>query len=386
MANSTSVYRQLQRHLDQQPVGYPKTISGVELKILEHIFTPEEAELALLLDYKFRPVNHVTYQINKPELSEANVTEKLFELAKKGGVGYREKDGDDLFALIPLIVGMYEGCLETLSPEFLSDFNKYSNSLPFGISFLATNKVQMRTIPIEESITPESNISTFDEVMHLLENSEGPFVAVSCICRKAKKIEGETCKATDRVETCLVVNELAKGVEKAGVGINLDKQGAIDLIRKNSEDGLILQPSNTRHIEFICSCCGCCCGMLGVHKKLLNPADYWATNFYAKIDYDACNGCGLCARKCQVDAIKFKKKKGKKNNVSVNLKKCLGCGNCVAACKFDGIHLVKKSTERTPPETHNDLYEAIMQGKNDKWGTFKTVTKAVLGIPQDNDR
>lgn len=386
MANSTSVYRQLQKHLDKQPVGYPKTISGVELKILKHIFTPEEAELALSLDYKFRPVNYILSQIDKPEFSEEEIGEKLFELAKKGGLGYRDQDGEETYALIPLIVGMYEGYLEQLSPEFLNDFNKYSNSIPFGISFLATNKVQMRTIPIEQSVTAENNISTFDEVLHLLENSEGPFVAVSCICRKGKKIEGETCKATDRVETCLVVNELAKGVEKAGVGTTLGKDDAIALIRKNTEEGLILQPSNTKEIDFICSCCGCCCGMLGVHKKLLNPADYWATNFFAKIDRDSCNACGLCAQKCQVDAIKFKKMKGKKNKLKINLKKCVGCGNCVVACKFDGIHLVKKEFERTPPETHGDLYETIMQGKKDKWCTFKTVTKAVLGIPQNNDR
>ncbi len=386
MADSNHVYRQLQKHLDKQPVGYPKTITGSDLKLLKHIFTPYEAELAMSLDYKFSPVDAILPKVNQPGLSEEDLKQQLFELAKKGGVGYRDKDGDELYANIPLIVGMYEGYLEKLSPEFLKDFSKYTNSISYGISFLATNKVQMRTIPVEESVTPENNISQFDEVIQLLEKSEGPFIAVSCICRKGKKMEGATCTATDRVDTCLVVNELAKGVQKAGVGSNLSKEEAIDLIRKNTEEGLILQPSNTQEIDFICSCCGCCCGMLNVHKKLPNPADYWATNFYSEIDHDNCNGCGICAKKCQVDAIKFKKIKGKKNKVSVNLRKCLGCGNCVVSCKFDGIHLVKKESIRKPPKNHDDLYETIMQAKNDKWGTFKTVTKAALGIPQSNDR
>ncbi|MFX0081889.1 MAG: hypothetical protein ACFE94_09065 [Candidatus Hodarchaeota archaeon] len=47
------VYRRLQEHLDSMPVGYPATKSGVEIKILKHLFTPEEAEVALKL--KFQP-------------------------------------------------------------------------------------------------------------------------------------------------------------------------------------------------------------------------------------------------------------------------------------------------------------------------------------------
>jgi len=42
-----ALYRQLQRHLDRMPVGFPATESGVEIRILRQIFTPEEAELAL---------------------------------------------------------------------------------------------------------------------------------------------------------------------------------------------------------------------------------------------------------------------------------------------------------------------------------------------------
>jgi hypothetical protein len=49
MADEADVYRRLQRHLDELPVGYPATASGVELRILERLFTPEEAEVALAL-------------------------------------------------------------------------------------------------------------------------------------------------------------------------------------------------------------------------------------------------------------------------------------------------------------------------------------------------
>ena len=46
------IYRELQKHLDKMPVGYPATESGVEIRILKHLFSPEQAELALYLAYQ----------------------------------------------------------------------------------------------------------------------------------------------------------------------------------------------------------------------------------------------------------------------------------------------------------------------------------------------
>jgi len=49
VAEDTDVYRRLQQHLDAMPVGFPATASGIELRILRRLFTPEEAEVALCL-------------------------------------------------------------------------------------------------------------------------------------------------------------------------------------------------------------------------------------------------------------------------------------------------------------------------------------------------
>jgi len=43
------IYRKLQKYLDSLPIDYPKTESGVEIRILKHLFTPQEAEIALNL-------------------------------------------------------------------------------------------------------------------------------------------------------------------------------------------------------------------------------------------------------------------------------------------------------------------------------------------------
>ena len=43
------IYRRLAKHLDNLPAGYPATESGVEMRILRRLFTPEEATLAIHL-------------------------------------------------------------------------------------------------------------------------------------------------------------------------------------------------------------------------------------------------------------------------------------------------------------------------------------------------
>jgi hypothetical protein len=47
MASEADVYRRLQQHLDRMPVGFPATRSGVEIRILRQLFSPEAAEIAL---------------------------------------------------------------------------------------------------------------------------------------------------------------------------------------------------------------------------------------------------------------------------------------------------------------------------------------------------
>ena len=44
------VYKKLSEKLDRIPNGFPSTESGVELKLLQKIFSPEDAEIALQLN------------------------------------------------------------------------------------------------------------------------------------------------------------------------------------------------------------------------------------------------------------------------------------------------------------------------------------------------
>jgi hypothetical protein len=85
---------------------------------------------------------------------------------------------------------MYEFQNERLTPEFVKDFKSYTSTNNFGVEFLSTKLPQMRTIPIAKSIQIEHNASNYDEIATLLQEAEGPFAIVDCICRKQRALEG----------------------------------------------------------------------------------------------------------------------------------------------------------------------------------------------------
>jgi hypothetical protein len=216
MEQNEQVYVKLQKHLDNQAIGYPATRSGVEIKILKFIFTPDEAEIACCLSYKFEPLKTIFSRAGHLVDSPEELEKCLERIQKKGGIESKIKNGIMHYCNAPLIVGMYEFQLERLTPEFVKDCNEYTSGKDFGVAFLGTKLPQMRTIPVAKSIHPQHNVSTYDEVATLMQEAEDPFVIFECICRKKKSMEGQPCKKTDRKETCLAVGDMGRMAQQSG--------------------------------------------------------------------------------------------------------------------------------------------------------------------------
>ena len=375
MNRDEEVYIKLQKHLNNQTIGFPATRSGVEIRILKHIFTPQEAEITTYLTFKSEPLETVFDKVKHLVKSPEELAELFDCIQKNGGIESKMMDGKKYYCNAPLVVGMYEMQLDRLTPEFIKDFDEYTTDKKFGIDFLSTELPQMRTIPIGESIYPQLNVSTFDEVTALLQRAEAPFVVAECICRKRKALEGQPCKVTDRTETCIALGNMAKTALLCGIGREISRDEAVLIIEQNQKQGLVLQPSNTEKAESICSCCGCCCGMLSIQRLLPKPLDYWASNFHAVVDMNICDGCGVCEKRCQVSAVHISEKS---KIAAVDLNRCIGCGLCVSTCHREAISLVKKSAEVRPPETREELLDIIMAKKKGRFGKLKVAGKFVV--------
>jgi Pyruvate/2-oxoacid:ferredoxin oxidoreductase delta subunit len=360
MDDNDQVYRLLQQHLDSQPVGFPAMASGADITLLKRLFSPDEARLALHLPYKPTPLNRIVERA-APGFSADQVEGLLESMFAKGAIGWKEKSGVDHWYVVPLVVGMYENQDGQPTPEFLADAFSYMRTPAFVGAFIAAKPTQLRTIPINESIPVEHHVATYDQIRTIVETSPGPFVALKCICRESAAMGGKPCAVTSRVETCLGFNDLAAQVLRRSHGREISRGEAMEILGQNEKDGLVLQPANSLKPDFVCSCCGCCCGTLIIHKLLPKPLDFWTSNFYAEIEAEACTQCGECVSRCQVNAVSMT---GPGETALIELKRCIGCGLCVPTCPSEAVRLRKKELEITPPSDDEALYDQIMANRN----------------------
>jgi Na+-translocating ferredoxin:NAD+ oxidoreductase subunit B len=372
------VYRLLQQHLDKQAVGFPAASSGADIRLLQRLFTPDEAKVALHLSYKPAPLESVVAAAGT-EFTAEQTAHLLDSMLMKGAIGWKDKSGTGHWFVMPMVIGMYEAQAGNPTREFLEDAAAFMSTPSFGRSFMGVKPPQMRTVPVHKSISVEHHIARYDQIRALIQNARGPFVAVQCICRESSAMKGKPCKKTSRMETCLGMNDMAAVMLRRKHGREVSRDEALAILQQNEDDGLVLQPANAQEPEFVCSCCGCCCGMLSFQKFLPRPLDFWTCNFFAEVSLDTCTGCGKCVKRCQVNAAALS---GPSEKVEINLKRCIGCGLCVPTCPSRAIQLRQKADETVPPRTEEDLYDQIMENRKSRWGQTGVFAKAVLGMKQ----
>ncbi len=61
-----SVYKRLAKVLDTLPNGFPSTESGVEIKLLKKVFTPEQADLFCEMRLTFETVEEIAGRTGRP--------------------------------------------------------------------------------------------------------------------------------------------------------------------------------------------------------------------------------------------------------------------------------------------------------------------------------
>jgi len=356
----SGVYRQLQLTLDEMPIGFPPTKSGVEIRLLKRLFTPEEAKIASKLKYHskdWESLESIYKRLKSEGYSKEELENHLDRMMKKGSIMGRIEGDIKLYSLAMLIVGIYEFQVNKLTKGFLEDLVQYIDEA-WGQEARKIPIPQMRIVPVGLDLEHDIGITNYNDIKQLFENAEEPFTIVNCICRQANDILGEPCHVSSRREVCMGFGFMAKSYIDAGWGREITRDEALEILKKNEEEGLIFRPGNSQKVDFVCSCCTCCCGIKAL-KQLPNPADFVTSDYYAEVDPDLCTGCGNCIDRCQMDAISLV------DSVSiVTRKRCIGCGNCVNACQDDAIHLNKKDRQHVPPMTTTDLYDEIAKAKS----------------------
>ncbi len=364
MDTQDEIYRRLQRHLDTSPVGYPETESGVEIRLLKDLITPEEAEMAVHCSTMApEPAARIYERIREAGISMSldDLKKMLDHMAYRGILlvfqeGYKEKHYKNAGVTAG---GMTDFQVNRLTKGLAKDFYQYHEEIFSQVETTGAIGVpQLRTIPVEKSIpAPEKHlVSTYDDVKKLVEDAPGPISVAPCVCRQFKDLLGRPCKHSDLREWCLQIGpDHARQYVEMGCGRYVTKEEAFEILDKAQEVGLILQPENSQHPENVCMCCGDCCDLLSAVKMAPRPVDFYASNFHAQIDPALCKGCGTCVKRCELQARTVVE-----NIAVVDLDRCIGCGACVTGCETGAARLKKKEVETVPFKYKDDMFRAIM--------------------------
>ncbi|MBY8987060.1 MAG: 4Fe-4S binding protein [Candidatus Lokiarchaeota archaeon] len=366
-------YQELRKHLDKMPVGYPATESGIEIKILKHIFTPEQAKIALKLNFMADPLSKIYRRSKKSDFSLEELEEKLDEMYFKGlinrGIAKEGAIDTKYYASAPIVVGFFEYQLNRLTPEFFKDAHQYLHDTFFSEEYHKSGVPQLRVIPLDQTVNFEQSVAQYDDIKTLIENIGEPIAIMECICRQGADLIGETCTKTKLRESCFSFRTAAKSFIERGQAREISKEEAFKILEKAEEDGLVLQPGNSQRPMNICACCGCCCGVLTSHTQLPEFAHLFATNYRAEVDTELCIGCGTCEDRCNVDAVHVED-----DFAVVDITRCIGCGVCVPTCTSEAMSLIKKEEEILPPRNTMATYTKIMDKKAELARAEKTQT------------
>lgn len=331
------VYRRLAQRLDAIPNGFPATESGVELRLLAKLFTPQEAELATRMNLSLEAPEAIAKRIGADPQQTART---LKEMARKGLIRFRRGEGTLLFALMPFVVGIYEEQLPRIDRELAELVEAYFSEVG-GKIILDVAPAIHRVVAVEEAVPFDLEILAWERASALVESARAWGVR-DCICRVQQKLIGKGCDHL--VEVCLNLAPVEGAFDGSPSTRAISKEEALQLLHAAEEDGLVHTIGNYQDGHFyICNCCSCCCAVLRAVTEYQVPNAVTNSGFLAVVDEEECIGCGECVERCPLTALVLEE------TARVDEARCVGCGVCTVTCPTEAIGLQRRADAPEPP-------------------------------------
>lgn len=350
----SDAYQRLAQYLDSLPASYPATPDGLELRILEHLFTPQEAELALHLSLLDQPVLNIAKQAGL-SLEVANTL--LESMLRKGLISGNHPEGKEpQYSISQFVVGFYEGQVNRLDLELVQLFEAYA---PFYFEHGSWKKLpQMRTIPVMQAIPITSEVLPYMQVEAIL-RAKTEIAVRNCVCRQERELLDKGCGKP--MESCLSFDGAARSTVQNDNGRMITFEEAMQIIQRAQAEGMVLQPSNSQNPIFLCTCCSCCCGVLRHIKEDPNPGKLVANPFVVRYDPGQCIACGACTEICPMEALSMYDS----GEIHFAQERCIGCGLCVGVCLSGALEMALRDEPEQPkiPRNTADTYVQIAKAR-----------------------
>jgi len=332
-------YELLADALNKIPNGFPRTQSGVELKLLAKLFTEEDAALASTLTLEPRALAAIAEQ---HQLSEGEAKQRLIGMVKRGLIDIRREEVVGFtFHLIPFVVGFYERQNAKIDQEFAELFEEYYHE-SFHRTMLSEPSVH-RIIPLERAIPVDIDVMPYEKASTYLDQARS-WGVLDCICRVQKKLIGQGCDHS--VRNCLVFSPKPHAFARSEEIETLTREEALEVLAQADREGLVHSVNNAQsEVYYVCNCCTCSCGILRGMVEYGSETSIARSDFYARVEEEDCTGCQACLDRCQFQAMSIVD-----GLCQVDRMACYGCGLCISACETEAISLMQKDPdERVAP-------------------------------------
>jgi Pyruvate/2-oxoacid:ferredoxin oxidoreductase delta subunit/DNA-binding Lrp family transcriptional regulator len=342
------IYVALREFFDRLPGGFPATPDGLELKILEKLFSPAQAEMVMHLKPFPDPVAAIA---ERAGMEESEAAEMLESLASQGCI-FRVRMGEQAFYMaMSYLVGIYEFHLKSMDREFAELMHRYAPYL--GESWGRQKVKQNRVVPVQSAVEAVPSVASYDQIRERVKEQEDIAVA-DCICRVEMGLLGKPC---DRpVETCLEFGHAARYYTENGIGRRISVEECLRILDQAEEAGLVLYPTNTQDLTNICCCCRCCCNEIRNLRTYEKPSEHVHSSYRALIDPELCTACGTCLERCQIEAVR-----DAGEHMEVIAHRCIGCGLCVSTCPSQAVSMIPKEDAPPPPASTLEMFHKILE-------------------------
>ncbi|MCK4568227.1 MAG: 4Fe-4S ferredoxin, partial [Candidatus Thorarchaeota archaeon] len=287
-------YEELAIVLDKIPNGYPAVEDESHLRVLEWIFTPEEAELTSKLKLMGETAEEIAQRLG---FSKDELESLLDIMNSKGQIrSWMSKSaGARKYGLMPFAVGIYEEQLNRMDAEFAQLIETY---LPQGFKKItAAEPVIFQVLPVNKTIKTELEIHPYQKAEQMIESASSWGVR-ECICKKQKELIGEPCSYPTTV-CLLIAPNVENAYDESELTKPITKEESLKLLKESEDAGLVHCTYNVQEgHNYICGCCVCCCGVLRGVESLDKPREYIKTDFIMTVDSEFCTGCGTCLDRC----------------------------------------------------------------------------------------
>ncbi|MEK6194744.1 MAG: 4Fe-4S binding protein [Deltaproteobacteria bacterium] len=295
----------------------------------------------------------VEASILEPQLKKMCRQGLMYEIKRGSSVRYRLNDSYFVFFRSTF----WPGTDDQTSKDTAPLANKYYHD-GFYEQYAPIHAKGLRALPIQATIDDTRKILPYEDVVKVLDKVEY-FTVSACPCRQRQKLDDDGNKCDKPLSVCLHFDELGHYIVDNGMGREITREETEKILKASADAGLVHGISNWQEKpDTICNCCNCCCLWMEAYHKLGHHKSLDASNYTVQVEEETCKACGLCIKRCPMDAVqlKFAPKAGNKFNKAAVVSKeaCIGCGVCVHKCPTDSLTLVQKEKVSDPPENVRD--------------------------------